>query len=140
MKKTKTNLDKKPKIILVDDHLIFRQGLKSLIVYENLGTVVGEASDGNEFLELLPKLNPDLVIMDIDMPNMNGVNATQKALEKHPDLKIIILSISGGEEYYIQMIELGIKGYIIKSSGIIEVEHAINAVMEGKTYFTESIH
>ncbi len=132
----KTTLLKKPTIILVDDHVVFRQGLKSLITFENLGTVIGEASDGKEFIDLLELPIPDLVFMDIDMPNINGMEATQKALEKIPELKIIVFSMFGDEEYYNKMIELGVKGFILKSSGISEVEQAIEDVMKGKTYFS----
>jgi DNA-binding NarL/FixJ family response regulator len=132
----RTALSKKPTIILVDDHLIFRQGLKSLITFENLGTVIGEASDGKEFLELLSLPAPDLVFMDIDMPNINGMEATQKALGLLPGIKIIVFSMFGDEEYYNKMIELGVKGFILKSSGINEVEQAIEDVMKGQTYFS----
>lgn len=132
----KTQLYKKPSIILVDDHLIFRQGLKSLITFEKIGSVIGEASDGNEFIKLLSVPFPDLVIMDIDMPNMNGMEATQIALELKPDLKIIVFSMFGDEEYYNKMIEIGVKGFILKSSGINEVEKAIHNVIMGKTYFS----
>jgi Response regulator containing a CheY-like receiver domain and an HTH DNA-binding domain len=132
----KTEFAKKPTVILVDDHLIFRQGLKSLIIFENIGTVIGEASDGNELIKLLSFPIPDLVIMDIDMPHMNGMEATQKALEMMPNLKIIVFSMFGDEEYYSKMIELGVKGFILKSSGITEVEKAIHDVMMGKTYFS----
>jgi len=135
----KTPLSKKPTIILVDDHLIFRQGLKSLINFENIGTVIEEASDGNEFLKLLSKTTPDLVIMDIDMPNMNGMEATQKALEMFPDLKIIVFSMFGDKEYYIKMIDLGVKGFILKSSGITELEQAIYDVMVGKSYYSNEL-
>jgi len=135
----KTTLSKKPTIILVDDHLIFRQGLKSLITFENIGTVVGEASDGKEFLKLLSIPTPDLVIMDIDMPNMNGMEATQKALEMFPNLKIIVFSMFGDKEYYIKMIDLGVKGFILKSSGITELEQAIYDVMVGKSYYSNEL-
>ncbi|MDR3652999.1 MAG: response regulator transcription factor [Paludibacter sp.] len=130
---------KKPTIILVDDHLIFRQGLKSLITIENLGKVIGEASDGKEFIKLLSLPDPDLVIMDIDMPHMNGMEATQKALELKPDLKIIVFSMFGDEEYFLKMTELGVKGFILKSSGINEVEKAISDVMNGEKYFSNTL-
>lgn len=135
----KSSFFRKPTIILVDDHLIFRQGLKSLITVENLGKVIGEASDGKEFVQLLSLPAPDLVFMDIDMPHMNGMEATQKALELLPDLKIIVFSMFGDNEYYKKMIELGVKGYILKSTGINEVERAITDVMNGKTYFSNTL-
>lgn len=132
----KTKTKKTPTIILVDDHLIFRQGLKSLITVESLGKVVGEASDGKIFVDLLSETVPDLVLMDIDMPHMDGMEATQKALEILPEMKIIVFSMFGDAEYYHRMIELGVKGFVLKSSGITEVEQAITDVMNGKTYFS----
>jgi DNA-binding NarL/FixJ family response regulator len=126
----------KPDIILVDDHLIFRQVLKSIINVENMATVIGEASDGEAFIKLLSHLKPDLVLMDIDMPQMNGMEATQKALELMPYLKIIAFTMFGDEEYYYKMINLGVKGFILKSSGINELEKAIRTVMKGESYFS----
>jgi len=128
-----------PSVILVDDHIIFRQGLKSLITFSKLGTVLGEASDGVEFLELIATTKPDLVIMDIDMPNMDGIEATRKVMTMTPTIKIIVFSMFGDEEYYNQMINLGVKGFILKSSGITEVENAISEVMGGRTYFSNAL-
>ena len=129
----------KPNIIIVDDHLIFRQGLKSLITIENIATVIAEASNGKEFLELLLLHKPDLVLMDIDMPFMNGMEATQKAIELIPDLKIIVFTMFGDEEYYYKMVELGVKGFILKSSGINELEKAIHDVINGESYFSNEL-
>ena len=128
-----------PGIIIVDDHLIFRQGLKSLLTSEKIATVIGEASNGREYLELLSRLKPDLVLMDIDMPHMNGMEATQKSLMLNPELKIIAFTMFGDEDYYYKMIELGVKGFLLKSSGISELEKAISEVMEGESYFSNEI-
>ena len=125
----------KPDVILVDDHIVFRQSLKSLITSENFATVIGEASDGQTFIELLSQLKPDLVLMDIDMPHMNGMEATRRALELVPDLKVIAFTMYGEEEYYYKMINLGARGFILKSSGIHELEKAIETVMNGENYF-----
>lgn len=129
----------KPKLIIVDDHLIFRQGLTSLINFENIATVIGEASNGIEFLSLLSSLKPDLVLMDIDMPHMNGMEATKKALEIMPDLKIIAFTMYADEEYYYKMIDMGVKGFILKSSGINELEKAIQDVVMGESYFSNEL-
>jgi len=126
---------KKPKIIIVDDNQTFRQSLILLITVENIAEVIGKASNGVEFLQILADKKPDLVLMDIDMPEMDGIEATKKALEIIPDLKIIIFSMYGNEEYYTRMIELGVKGYILKSCHIDEFEKAIREVMKGGTYF-----
>lgn len=130
---------KKPTIIIVDDHLIFRQGLKTLFTVEDIATVIGEASNGIEFIELLSDFKPDLVLMDIDMPHMNGMEATQKALAMMPDLKIIAFTMFGDEDYYYKMVELGVKGFILKSSGINELEKAIHDVMDGESYFSNEV-
>jgi DNA-binding NarL/FixJ family response regulator len=129
----------KPNLIIVDDHLIFQQGLITMIKTRNIGTVIGEASNGKDFIELLSYLKPDLILMDIDMPQMDGFVATQKALELIPDLKIIIVSMFGDDDYYYKMIENGVKGFVLKSSGINELETAIKEVMNGESYFSKEI-
>ena len=133
------NVNERPKIIIVDDHLIFRQGLTSLLTKENIANVIEEASNGKEFIDLLPHHKPDLVLMDIDMPYMNGMEATEKALEIFPDLKIIAFTMFGDEEYYYKMIDLGVKGFILKSSGMKELEKAIETVMSGESYFSNEL-
>ena len=129
----------KPQIIIVDDHLIFRQGLTSIITSENIATVIGEASNGIEFIELISKMKPDIVLMDIDMPHMNGLDATEKAIKLIPELKIIVFSMFSDEEYYHKMIERGVKGFILKTSGINELESAIHEVMKGESYFSNEL-
>lgn len=129
----------KPDVIIVDDHLIFRQGLKSLLTSKNIANVIGEASNGKEYLELLLTQRPDLVLMDIDMPTMNGMEATQKSLGMIPDLKIITFTMFGDEVYYHKMINLGVKGFILKSSGIEELKKAIAEVMMGESYFSSEL-
>lgn len=121
---------------MVDDHLIYRKGLKSIVTIENIAIVIGATLNGVEFIDMLPQLKPDLVIMDIDMPLMNGIEATQKALEIIPDLKIIIYTMFEEEDYSQKMIALSVKGFIIKSSSIQEVEKVIDEVMKGNTYFS----
>lgn len=130
---------KKPTVIIVDDHLIFQQGLKSIITAENIATVIGEAANGKEFIELLSRSKPDLVLMDIDMPQMDGMEATKKAIELIPDIKIIALTMFGDEEYYYKMINLGVKGFILKSTGITELEKAVTDVMKGESYFSNEL-
>lgn len=127
---------KKPDIILVDDHQIFRRGIKSILTIEGIATVIGEASTGREFIESLSHLKPDLVLMDIDMPDMNGLEATEKALQLMPDLKIIAFTMFGDEEYFVRLIELGAVGYVLKSSDISELEKAILVIMKGEKYYS----
>jgi DNA-binding NarL/FixJ family response regulator len=129
----------KAKLYLVDDHLIFREGLRNLIEVEGIGKVVGEASNGKEFLENFEEAEPDLVLMDISMPIMNGIEATKLAIEKNPDLKVMALSMNGDEEYYYKMIEAGVKGFLLKDSGIKEIERAIQTIIDGDSYFSNEL-
>ena len=126
-------------IIIVDDHKLFREGLKILL--KNLDTVdeVWEAADGEIFLQMLKSHHPDLVLMDIEMPRLNGIEATVKALELHPELKILALSMYGDEEYFQKMIDAGVCGFLLKNSEFSEVKRAIISVAQGNNYFTEEI-
>lgn len=131
---------KKPyKIMIVDDHTLFIDGLKYVIEKIPDYKVVGEANNGKDFLELLDNEMPDLVLMDIFMPVMNGIEATEKAIEKYPDLKIITISMYGDQEYYHKMINAGVKGFILKQSGRNELENALNGVMNGGNYFSQEL-
>jgi DNA-binding NarL/FixJ family response regulator len=130
---------KKLSILLVDDHKLFREGLNLILNSFKFVESVYEAADGEEFLLQLKKNFPDIVFMDIEMPKLNGIEATRRALEIYPEINIIALSMYGGEEYYTQMINAGAKGFILKNSGIKEVEMAINYVIEGNNYFSQEI-
>ncbi len=101
--------------------------------------IVAEASDGIEFLNKIEKQIPDIVLMDIDMPLMDGITATSKALELYPSLKIICLSMYGEEDYYYKMIEAGVKGFLLKNSDINEVKTAIDTVYNGGKYFSQEL-
>ena len=127
------------KIILVDDHALFRNGVNTLISMREGYRVVGEAGDGAEFLEMLPNVAVDVVFMDISMPNMGGEEATRKALALYPDLKIVTLSMFGDENYYTRMVEAGAKGFLLKDSAIEELFEAIDAVVEGGSYFSDRL-
>lgn len=127
------------KIIIVDDHKLFRYGLKLLIENENLGEVIGEADDGAKFLMLLKSVKPDLVIMDIDMPVMNGFEATQEALKIYPDLNVLVLSMHGDQGHFNQFLNIGVKGFVLKSAGKQEFETAINNVKEGTIHFSSNL-
>ena len=127
------------KIVIVDDHDILREGLKFTLNRIKLAEVIGEASNGKKFLELMESVNPDLVLMDIAMPEMDGVEATKEILKIKPDLKIIALTMFGDEEYYFKMVHAGAKGFILKKAGINELEEAINTVAKGDNYFSDEL-
>ncbi|MDA3865985.1 MAG: response regulator transcription factor [Salinivirgaceae bacterium] len=126
-------------IILVDDHQLFREGLKSLLESFDYVEHVREAPNGKEFLQMLKTTLPDVVFMDIEMPEMDGITATRKAIEAFPQLNVVALSMYGNENYYTQMINAGAKGFILKNSGIQDVENAIQNVMSGNNYFSHEI-
>jgi DNA-binding NarL/FixJ family response regulator len=131
--------ESKPKIILVDDHKIFRQGLKSLIVNEGMADVIGEANNGVECLELLKSMKPTLILMDIDMPIMNGIETTKAIVQQYPKISVIALSMHSDIDHYQQMIKCGAKGFIQKSSGIGELENALQTVNQGEAYFSNEV-
>ncbi|MCK5822848.1 MAG: response regulator transcription factor [Bacteroidales bacterium] len=126
-------------VIIVDDHTLFRNGLKILLNnFENI-KIVGEASDGKEYLDKINTIKSDIVLMDINMPVMDGIEATKKSLEKFPDQKIIALSMYGDAEYYYKMIDAGVKGFLLKNSDITEVVDAIEKVNVGENYFSQEL-
>ena len=127
------------RIILVDDHALFRSGLRGLLDRHEGYSVVGEAGDGAEFLAMLPAVEADVVFMDISMPVMGGAEATERALEMRPGLKIITLSMFGDENYYARMVDAGACGFLLKDSDIDEVTTAIEAVMSGENYFSPAL-
>ncbi len=127
------------RVILVDDHALFRRGMRGLLESYAKVDVVGEASDGDEFLDMLSEVEADVVFMDISMPRMSGDVATQQALERYPDLKIITLSMFCDEHYYSRMVRSGAKGFLLKNSSIDEVVTAINTVCEGGDYFSQEL-
>ncbi|MCQ2230207.1 MAG: response regulator transcription factor [Bacteroidales bacterium] len=140
---TETNdiINNKPTSIwLVDDHQLFRAGFKTLLNRLPSVHVTFEAADGADFLTHLNTEKPDLVFLDISMPNIDGIAATQKALSIDPDLKIVILSMFGEREYYTKLVDLGIRGFLLKSCDFKEVEMAIKAIIDdGEFYFSQEL-
>ncbi len=132
-------MDDKIKIMIVDDHEIFRSGLKLLINRLKYGRVIAEVTNGKEFLDILELDMPDIVLMDIEMPVMNGIEATRKALEQYPDLKIIALTMFNDEEYVESMLNAGVKGFLLKSIKKETLDKALQSVMAGKNYYSEEL-
>jgi DNA-binding NarL/FixJ family response regulator len=127
------------KIVLVDDHQMFREGLKFVLKQIPDFDVIGSASNGQEYLKLLEKEVPDLVLMDIGMPVMDGIEATEKTTERFPAVNVIALSMFSDQEYYHKMVAAGVKGFLIKEAGIDELEKAIRNVMNGSAYFSQEL-
>jgi DNA-binding NarL/FixJ family response regulator len=126
-------------IIIVDDHQLFRNGLKILLNAIPEFEVTGEASNGEEFLKMLKSTSADIALMDINMPEMDGIEATRKGLRICPSINIIALSMYGEEEYYYKMVDAGVKGFLLKDSDISEVKEAILTVARGGSYFSQEL-
>jgi len=127
------------KILLVDDHTLFRNGLKMLIETISGFHVTGEASSGKEFLDKIQKEHYDIVLLDIEMPELNGIEAAKLALQLDKNLKIISLTMYGEEEYFDQMVQAGAKGFLLKNSDLQEVKTAIDTVHHGGTYYSQEL-
>ena len=126
-------------IALVDDHTRFRTGLRGLLAERDDVCVVADYGSGEEFLEALPKLDVDVVFMDIAMPGIDGAETTRRALQQRPDLKIITRSMFGDDHYYTLMVECGASGFLLKDSDIAEVYAAVDAVVAGDSYFSAAL-
>lgn len=126
-------------ILIVDDHKIFRDGLKQLLDHFSYVGIVKEASNGKEFLEIIDTVQFDIVFLDIEMPIMNGIEASQKAKAKYPDIKIIALTTFHDEEYLDQMMISGVSGYMLKRSTMEEFDSALNRVYAGGNFFSDEI-
>lgn len=132
-------MNKNAKIAVVDDHIMFRDGIRFIIERQPGYEILFESDNGKAFLEQLDRHIPDLVLMDIEMPEMTGIEATKLALKKFPGLKIIILSMFGEQQYYHEMIEAGVKGFLLKDAGKNELERAIADVLNGGNYFSQKL-
>jgi DNA-binding NarL/FixJ family response regulator len=125
------------KIILADDHEIFRDGFKAMLRKQPSVELIGEASDGEELVELTRKLKPDVVVTDIKMPKMDGLQATKILSEEFPGIGIVALSMIDEENLIIDMMEAGAKGYLLKNAHKNEIIEAIKAVDEGHIYYCD---
>jgi DNA-binding NarL/FixJ family response regulator len=132
-------MEEKKKVIIVEDHSIFREGLKRVLFQMEEIELIGEASNGAELLEILKKETPDLVLMDIQMPVMDGIEATEKAIRMQPSLKILVLSMFGEEEFVYSMVDKGVSGFILKTADVKDLERGIRKVASGQEYYSEEV-
>jgi DNA-binding NarL/FixJ family response regulator len=133
-------MNKPIRILLADDHTIVRQGLAQLLGEQPDFEIVGEAINGQAVVEMALELVPDIIIMDIAMPLLNGIEAAKKIRKSLPDSKILILSMYSHEHYIHQLLETGISGYLLKESSGQEIIRAIKSAMKNKTYLSPSIY
>jgi DNA-binding NarL/FixJ family response regulator len=127
------------KVILVDDHSLVRAGIRSLLLNIPGVEVIGEADNGREAIKLIDELNPDLVLLDIAMPELNGLEVVARISKEFSDTKVIILSMHTNEEYVVQALRSGACGYLLKDAAPNELEIAVNAVIRGETYLSPAI-
>ncbi len=132
-------MGKPVRIFLADDHTILREGLKHILTTLPDCEVVGEAGDGQQALEAIEQLKPDIAVMDISMPVTTGIEVTRKLRRYHPDIKIIVLSRHDNEEYVYQLLKYGIHGYIVKEEAGDDLLRAVEAVLKGETYLSPRI-
>jgi DNA-binding NarL/FixJ family response regulator len=127
------------RVLLVDDHQLVRAGVQALLRDLAGVEVVGEAGDGREALRLIAAHRPDVVLMDIMMPSMNGLEATARIVKEHPGTRVIMLSVNASEEYVLQSLRAGAAGYLLKNITPAELETAIRAVARGERYLTTAV-
>ncbi|HLI84387.1 MAG TPA: response regulator transcription factor [Bryobacteraceae bacterium] len=127
------------RVLIADDHGIVRQGLRALLEKSPEIAVVGEASDGREAVRLAAELHPNIVVMDIAMPMLNGVDATSQILGRDPEIKVIILSMHSDESYILRALSAGAKGYLLKDSAEGDILPAVQTVAKGRPYFSPVI-
>jgi len=128
------------KILLADDHKLLREGIRSLLEKQDEFEIVGEAEDGRETVKLALNLAPDVIIMDITMPNLNGIDATAQLKKEIPDSKVVALSMHKDKNFIEEMLRAGASGYLLKENSSKELIEAINTVLANKTYLSSEIN
>lgn len=129
----------KIRILIADDHTLLRNGICALLQDEQDMVIVGEANDGREAVHLAGQLKPNVVLMDIAMPQLNGLEATRQIKREHPEINVLVLTMYDNEEYFREMLEVGASGYIIKRAAATELVSAIRAVYNGEAVLSPAI-
>ncbi len=127
------------KVMLVDDHTLIREGIKQLLEFDGSIEVIEQASDGAECLEKLQHVQPDILLLDINMPNVNGIEVLEEIKKKNNPVKVLILTVHSEVEYLVQAVDIGANGYILKDSGSEELKKAIQSIMDGDSYIQPSL-
>ncbi len=130
---------RKIRIVLADDHKLMRSGLRVLLEQQTDLTVVGEASDGREAVALVASQKPDVLVMDIGMPSLNGIEAAAQIMQSHPEISIVMLSMHSDESYVLRALRAGAKGYLLKDSAEADLIRAVHSVAEGKSFFSPAV-
>ena len=129
----------KTKVMITDDHSLIREGIRQLLEFDGSIEVIGEASNGVECLEKLKILSPDVLLLDINMPEMNGIDVLKQLKETESDVKVLILTVHNELEYLLKAIDIGVDGYILKDSESSELKKAIDIICKGENYIQPSL-
>lgn len=127
------------KVMLADDHVLIREGIRQLLEFDGTIEVIEEVNDGDECLEKLSNVMPDLLLLDINMPNKNGVEVLAEIRKKNIPIKVLMLTVHNEVDYLIKAIDIGVDGYIVKDSGSSELKKAINSIMSGENYIQPNL-
>ena len=127
------------KVMLADDHSLIREGIKQLLEFDGSIEVIAQAADGNECLAVLDNVKPDILLLDINMPNMNGIDVLQTLRAKQSDMKILILTVHSEVEYLVKAVDIGADGYVLKDAGSDELKEAIYKIMDGGSYIQANL-
>lgn len=130
---------RKTRVLLVDDHRLIRGGLRLMLERESDVSVVGEAADGREAVALAKSVKPDVVVMDVGMPNLSGIEAVHQMTQENPQLAIVMLSMHSDESYVLRALKAGARGYLLKDSAEADLLKAVHAVAGGKSYFSPAV-
>ncbi len=127
------------KVMLADDHVLMREGIKQLLEFDGTLEIIAEASDGEECLEILKSTNPDILLLDINMPRKSGLDVLEELKLKKTPLKVLILTVHNEVEYLVKAVDIGAEGYILKDSGSAELKEAIISIVNNETYIQPSL-
>ncbi len=127
------------RVMLADDHILIREGIRQLLEYDNSIKVVGEASNGKQCLELINQVRPQVLLLDINMPVMNGIDVLKEIRTKRLDVKVLILTVHNEVDYLLKAMDIGVDGYILKESDFVELKKAIDTVLSGETYIQSNL-
>ncbi len=127
------------KVMLADDHVLIREGIRQLLEFDGSIEVISEVNDGEECLNELLHVKPDVLLLDINMPKMNGVEVLEEIHRRNIDVKVLILTVHNEIEYLVKAVDIGVDGYIVKDSGSAELKKAINCILNGENYIQPSL-
>lgn len=127
------------KVMLADDHVLMREGIKHLLEFDGSIEVIAEANDGEECLKKLKNINPDILLLDINMPVKNGLIVLEELKQKKKPIKVLMLTVHSEMEYLIHAVDIGADGYILKDSGSAELKQAIDIILSGDSYIQPSL-